>query len=50
MLIKDYGGPGFNHIEAGVMSYEMCKKDSSIGVIVTNHNAIGNQVLEACGN
>jgi glutaryl-CoA dehydrogenase len=50
MQIKEYGGPGFTHLEAGVMTYEMCKIDTSVATIVTNHNAIGNSVIYHCGS
>lgn len=50
MQIKEYGGPGFTHLETGVMFYELCKKDASIGLVVANHNFIGNAVLDMCGN
>jgi len=50
MTIGEYGGPGFSHLESGCMAYELCKRDASIGVIVANHNGIGNNVIDACGN
>jgi len=50
MLIKDFGGPGFNNLEAGAIIYELAKKDASISTFVLVHNAIGTAVVDKLGD
>jgi len=33
-FFKDHGGSGLNNMEAGLVCYEMCKRDASIGMFV----------------
>ena len=50
VLIKDFGGPGFNNLEAGAIVFEMAKKDASIATFVLVHNAIGTRVIDCLGD
>ena len=50
LLIKDFGGPGFNNLEAGAVIYEMAKKDASVSTFVLAHNAIGTNVINVLGD
>jgi alkylation response protein AidB-like acyl-CoA dehydrogenase len=50
MMIKDFGGPGFNNLEAGAVIFEMAKKDASVSSFVLVHNAIGTRVIDCLGN
>ena len=50
MMIKDFGGPGFNNLEAGAIIFEMAKKDASISTFVLVHNAIGTRVIDCLGD
>jgi alkylation response protein AidB-like acyl-CoA dehydrogenase len=50
LFIKDFGGPGMNNLEAGVILYEFAKHDASIATFVQVHNSIGTYVIDQCGN
>ena len=50
LTIKDYGGAGFNNLEAGVIIMEFAKKDASIASFITVHNCIGAKVVDQLGD
>lgn len=41
MWFKDHGGSGLNDLEAGLVFYEMAKRDASISMFTLVHNALG---------
>ena len=49
-MIKDFGGPGFNNLEAGAVIFEMAKRDASVSSFVLVHNAIGARVIDCLGD
>jgi glutaryl-CoA dehydrogenase len=50
LRIKDFGGCGMNHIEAGAMSYELAKVDASLATFYLVHNGIGTAVIDELGD
>ena len=48
--IKGYGSPGLNTTEAGVIIYELAKRDGSIATFFLAHNAIGMAVIDVLGD
>lgn len=50
MKIKDFGGPGYNAIEAGAIAFEMSKYDASVSTLYMVHNGIGTAVIDALGD
>lgn len=50
LRIKDFGGPGFNNLEAGAIVYELAKRDASVSTFYLVHNAIGSAVVDALGD
>jgi len=50
MMIKDFGGPGFNNLEQGAIVYELARRDASVATFVLVHNAIGTAVVDALGD
>ena len=49
-MIQEFGGPGFNNLEAGAVIFEMAKRDASVSSFVLVHNAIGARVIDCLGN
>ena len=50
LRIKEFGGAGFNNVEAGAISYELARCDASLSTFVTVHNAIGTAVVHELGD
>ena len=50
LRIKDFGGPGFNNLEAGAMAFEIARYDASIASFFIVHNAIGTAVVDQLGD
>lgn len=50
MNLKGYGSPEFSSIEAGVMMYEISKKDLSVASFFAVHQFIGMAVIDALGD
>ena len=48
--LKGYGSPGFSSIEAGVIMYEIAKKDLSVASFLAVHQFIGMAVIDALGD
>ncbi len=48
--IKDYGGPGMNTLEAGVVLYELAKVEPSLYTFMTVQNSIGMACIDILGN
>ena len=48
--INEFGGPGFNNVELGAVTYELSKKDASIASFYLVHNLIGQNVINELGN
>ena len=44
--IKEFGGPGLNTMEVGVIIYELAKVDASISTFLSVHNSIGMEVVD----
>ena len=50
MFFKDFGGSGLNNLEAGLVFYEMAKKDGSISMFTLVHNALGMNLVNELGD
>lgn len=49
-LMKDFGGPGFNTVEAGSIIFEMAKVDGSVAMSFLVQNCLGMAVVDALGD
>lgn len=50
MWFKDHGGSGLNDLEAGVVFFEMAKRDGSISLFYLIQNALGMNLVNNLGN
>jgi len=48
--LKEFGGPGLTNMEAGAITYELAKIDTSIGTFVSVHNSLGIVVVDMLGS
>ena len=50
LQIKDFGGPGLTHLEAGSIIFEMAKIDGSVAMSFLVQNCLGMAVVDELGD